>query len=79
MGNPVSVKKRPKKGAAKVRHLGRNKLQIERYYARTYYPRKIRHILRNNGTRGMEMARKYAKEHDCIIMFNRVVRELGLE
>jgi hypothetical protein len=43
------LSKKPKKGAAKVRHLGRRKTQIARYYANTYPRHKIRRILKNNG------------------------------
>jgi len=60
-----------KKGAAKVRHLGRRKSQIARYYAVTYYPRKLRHVFRNNG---VNAARSYADKHGLYREFDKLVQ-----
>jgi len=51
-----------RKGAAKVKHLGRTKNNILRYYAKTYAPRKILHMLKNNG---YPFAQSWAMTHGC--------------
>lgn len=61
--------KTQKKGAAKVRHLGRRKAQIARYYAVTYRPRKLRRVFKNNGANA---ARAYADKHGLIGLFNKL-------
>lgn len=38
-----------RRGAAKVKHAGRRSAKTQRYYDRVYIPRKIRHMLKNNG------------------------------
>lgn len=63
--------RKPKRGAAKVRHLGRRKAQIARYYAAVYYPRKLRRVLKNNG---VDAARSYADKHGMIVEFNKLIQ-----
>jgi len=61
---------KPKKGAAKVRHLGRKKNQIARYYAQTYPKKKITNILRHQGA---EAARSWALAHDALRVYLELV------
>ncbi len=68
--------KTPKKGAAKVRHLGRRKAQIARYYERTYAPRKIRHLLKNNG---VPAAQSWADKRGARGVLVAVARSMGIE
>jgi len=59
----TEVKKKPKKGAAKVRHLGRSKAKAmyrERYYSTVYMARKILHLLKNNS---VAEAQSWAAKH----------------
>ncbi len=54
---------KPKKGASKVRHIGRSKakeLYRTRYYGGVYQERKILHLLKNNG---IAAAKKWAEQH----------------
>lgn len=51
-----------RRGAPKVKHLGRTKVQIARYYLHTYAQRKIRHMLRANG---FFFARAWAQARHC--------------
>ncbi len=51
-----------RKGAGKVKRLGRTKTQIAHYYARVYAPRKIRHMLKSNGYR---FALAWAQKNNC--------------
>lgn len=76
MGNPLDVKRRPKRGAAKVRRLGKHKQQIQRYYERTYPRRKIRHLLRNNTVRE---ARAWAEKHGALAFLHEVAAELKVK
>ena len=70
-------KQHGRKGAAKVKHLGRRKEQIARYYARTYVPRKLRHILKNNG---VDAARSWAdKNVESRVALRKIAEELGIE
>lgn len=55
--------RKPKKGAAKVRHLGRKKNKILRYYAQIYPRTKLRRILRHNG---INSARSWAMKNGII-------------
>lgn len=70
-------KARPKKGAAKVRHLGRRKAQIAKYYAQTYAPRKLRHILKNNG---VDAARSWAdKNAESRVALRKIAEKMGID
>jgi len=62
MGVPLPKTKvrRPKKGAPKIKRLGRHKAKIERYYANVYPRRKLLRILKNNG---VKEARAWAEKH----------------
>ena len=63
--------KSPKRGAAKIKHLGSRKALIARYYAVVYWPRKLRHVLKNNG---VNAAHSYADKHGLIGEFNRITQ-----
>jgi hypothetical protein len=52
-----------RKGAAKVKHLGRKKNYIAHYYGYVWAPRKLRHMLKNNG---YPFAQSWAAKHDCL-------------
>jgi hypothetical protein len=60
---------RVKKGASKVRHLGRHKAKILRYYEVTYPLRKLRRIIRNNKE---SEAKAWAMKHGVMPMFDRL-------
>ncbi len=51
-----------RKGAAKVKRLGRNKAKILKYYSKVWAPRKIRHMLRHNG---YPFAQSWAEKNGC--------------
>lgn len=74
----MAHKEAVRKGAPKVKHLGRSgprtQRYLENYYTRVYPRRKLRRILRNNG---LQAARKWAREwhHDAI--FHEVASKLG--
>ena len=61
MGIPLpKPKTRPKKGAPKIKRLGRHKAKIERYYAKVYPRHKLLRILKNNG---IKAAKAWADKH----------------
>ena len=64
--------KKPKRGAAKVRHLGRRKAQIARYYDYTYPRRKLLHILKNNG---LDAARSWAAKHGVTAILTALAKQ----
>ncbi len=64
-----------KKGASKVRHLGRSKSKIERYYASIYPKRKLRHILLNNG---VAAAKAWADKYTAQSFLPAVAKKLGI-
>jgi|GEM_PF-3440206 len=68
--------KKPKKGAAKVRRLGRNKAKIARYYETAYPTKKLRNILKNNG---MPAATSWGMKHMATAILNKLVRKMGVE
>ncbi len=68
--------KKPKKGAAKVRHLGRRKAQIQKYYERVWAKRKLRHLLKNNG---VAAARSWADKRGEQVALRRAADEMGIE
>jgi hypothetical protein len=70
------LSRKPKKGAAKVRHLGRTKSQITRYYEKTYPERKLRHILKNNG---INEAKSWAAKRGIMSILRHVAAQLGME
>jgi len=61
---------RVKKGASKVRHLGRHKAKIAHYYEYTYPLRKLRHLLKHNSEKD---ARIWAKEHGAQVLLSKLV------
>jgi len=67
---------KPKKGAHKVRNLGRRKAQIRAYYDKVYAKRKLRHLLQNNG---IPAARSWADKHNELVAFHRAAAELGVK
>lgn len=64
-----------RKGAAKVKHLGRRKAQIARYYERVYAKRKLRHLLLNNG---VAAAQSWADKRGEQVNLRRAADELNI-
>ena len=64
-----------RKGAAKVKHLGRRKAQIQRYYEKVYAKRKLRHLLLNNG---VAAARSWADKRNEQVNLRRAADELRI-
>lgn len=69
-------KRPPKRSAAKVRHLGRSKAKIVRYYEKTYPQHKIRRILKHNGANA---AKSWAAKHGQSAVLLKIASELDIK
>ena len=68
--------KRPKRGAAKVRHLGRHKAKIAHYYDKIYPLHKLTRILKHNGP---QAARSWAMKHGQVGLLGSLAAKMGID